>query len=1467
MGSAQLEARQVSHQALLKLEGGSDGPAVQLFEAAKISGVDLAVDADDIATFEVSQQESRRPWSAPKEEWALRWLMKKTKPLDASGKSYRLHSQSWVLFRKMIFRIPPQSLITILHENKLLDILKTTFDDLNTARKEANLSSSTAMGNARKVQNAPEKRGKKRKRQSEPEGAQNVQGEQSVSTDSFPLSEGLLMVSILRFITALISLPSRGHQIQVSGLKSKVRLTLRSNVQTAAFIIGSAYRHAVHAISSWAENENSDSISQLLQLLPSVHTIWDCRTDRSASDSNALSSNDGFATSILPESLALLLQLREHSLHTQFPRLCEILEGTIALFFVLPLRDTFHAKLATVTDAKEKKFDQHLFLFNEFSSRLRDREPHLQIEFLPVLLDVFARAVPRDTFKKESQEGPWLETVFITLAARCGCPPVPAPAWDNTPTDVSILCNLLDIAITRRIRISLPILCEYAKRYSGLFSEHDAVNWNLMANLLRVSVDIVLPNSGLGASKILLTRLVASITGVWLQSEHIDSQTHHIIKNEIVIPLLRGFSNARDLSTFVQLWTDQLQQIQEARKKNAALLQLSTWEDEDVLAAYSDIMRTEPVSQTMERLDDLFSHLNQPTHGYSSAILLDAILPVISAESSATDGNKYLSLLLAALDQELPYLWRLWRLACHFMERSSYTVNFDSQLLDNFLVAGAQLLEDTIQDSLIVRSPSSNHLLAPTHAFKFLVLTVSQDFMGSHVNVFESYIRRLAALMPSLTILDDKKSQQEDVSNVTSFILDLLTIILANPVSFAKISSESRSSLLSATLALSRASDSEIHEKFEEIQRCFISPDWLAAVPSVVPDVVAVVLSHLETGNALDCSVVDMLSSMPAAFIPPHQRVRLLDLLQKRLSLQQNIDGQVAILTLSFMTRLVELPKSSTSQIVSDPTGTWDIAKNLPNSSTCTSLHSAFHNFFMAVLDRVSLLSETKRLEVLRRLASLTLETPAVQFTSQLTSILFFTTTLTLGTLTSPQYEGFLESELLSNRLRSLETDLQSVLSDSLASLYSSSKSATLTKADLDTLGGVLACLQVFDEFHADKKVYKLIQKFDDPRKVMGLDASYVPALKRCRIHFQKIDMEGMAGLLKSCFSMLPAGKLQSEEARRTFHELHRRLSLLEQSQICELLIQIFQEPPDSCNMSNVCLVAGLLFSVLRPVEERDGVVYSTVSPLFSDLCRFLPRSATPETFSMIAENLDYLLHFHTRCLTQWNIDNLLAAVCIALGASGMPQLRNAASPGLLYQRICRILAMLFGQYRQKLSGRMHIVVILMQQLLCCLFIYELRPGAAGVSRAKHKKMTSALPPWITAHDECEISQEPEYAISYTRLLTLLCDPTVSAVQRHAGSRSLSHTSSSKLTDNTKKVKSLAGQHLQYVILEYTVCSLRGRLLPSVKAALVPGLYAILNVMNQEGLRGLNASMDGSTRAVFRGLYDDYKRFGRWDQG
>ena len=194
--------------------------------------------------------------------------------------------------------------------------------------------------------------------------------------------------------------------------------------------------------------------------------------------------------------------------------------------------------------------------------------------------------------------------------------------------------------------------------------------------------------------------------------------------------------------------------------------------------------------------------------------------------------------------------------------------------------------------------------------------------------------------------------------------------------------------------------------------------------------------------------------------------------------------------------------------------------------------------------------------------------------------------------------------------------------------------------------------------------------------------------------------------------------------------------------------------------------------------------------------------------------------------------------------SSSGPQLKSEGSN--VFTGLTRLFGTVLANHRSKLGGRHHLVVLALQGLLRCLFT----PYDSNLNSTQWQQR----PPWLK-----DIKLNNEHATNYARLLTTICDPTVSAVtmskNRHVR----------ELNDETKKARRIAGQHLQYLIMEFCQCQLYGRLEPQVRTALLPGLYAVLDAMTQEILRTVNSALSSSGRAIFKMLYDDYRKFGSWN--
>lgn len=265
------------------------------------------------------------------------------------------------------------------------------------------------------------------------------------------------------------------------------------------------------------------------------------------------------------------------------------------------------------------------------------------------------------------------------------------------------------------------------------------------------------------------------------------------------------------------------------------------------------------------------------------------------------------------------------------------------------------------------------------------------------------------------------------------------------------------------------------------------------------------------------------------------------------------------------------------------------------------------------------------------------------------------------------------------------------------------------------------------------------------------------------------------------------------------------------------------------------------------------------------------------QTFSILLvsqktdiSSLSFFFNKKPRMISQWHIDNTLAAIAIL--SSRLEQTIRAAEsmssrPGLIFTGLCRIFSSMLISHRLKLGGRYHLIVPALQGLLRCLF--SPYPSLS----LKIPTPTSAPSPSLSKRSMISLT----HASLYSRLLTNLCSPTVSAVTPRPRS-----FSSSSLNDETKKARSIAGQHLQYLVMEYCTCQLWGHLTTiagddddgnnkngrmMMREKLMPGIFAVMDVMSAEVKRTVNARLDASGRSIFKRLYEEWRKEGRWKGG
>ena len=219
----------------------------------------------------------------------------------------------------------------------------------------------------------------------------------------------------------------------------------------------------------------------------------------------------------------------------------------------------------------------------------------------------------------------------------------------------------------------------------------------------------------------------------------------------------------------------------------------------------------------------------------------------------------------------------------------------------------------------------------------------------------------------------------------------------------------------------------------------------------------------------------------------------------------------------------------------------------------------------------------------------------------------------------------------------------------------------------------------------------------------------------------------------------------------------------------------------------------------------------------------------------------NYLLMQRTGIVNQNIIDNTLASVAVI--STTVMHKRADIQPQHIIDRLCTIMLTILVRHRRRLLDRYHLVVPALQKLLLCFFV-------PVTGRQNH----NALP--------------TSSATKYVRVLDTLTNPSASAARNvlRRGSGKQQNQSNANLVDDVKAIRRNLSFHLQYLLQTFCQASLDSRLSPEVKEKLLPGLYSVIGSMDTELMRAMNAAMNDSQRAIWKDLYQQWTRFGKWNQ-
>jgi nucleolar pre-ribosomal-associated protein 2 len=227
--------------------------------------------------------------------------------------------------------------------------------------------------------------------------------------------------------------------------------------------------------------------------------------------------------------------------------------------------------------------------------------------------------------------------------------------------------------------------------------------------------------------------------------------------------------------------------------------------------------------------------------------------------------------------------------------------------------------------------------------------------------------------------------------------------------------------------------------------------------------------------------------------------------------------------------------------------------------------------------------------------------------------------------------------------------------------------------------------------------------------------------------------------------------------------------------------------------------------------------------------------------FSVIAKTIELVLEKKT--MKQWNIEVTLSTVArICSKGPAMPE--EACASDKAYPWLCSLVEVIIKRHRHRLEGRFHLVITVLEALLRLLIF----PWPTTNTLSPTPSNTTSTPP--------QTDQEAQ-AARFSRLLTLICEPSVASVTRGQAPGALDSA--------PEAAKKSAAQHMYLVLVLYVKLQLERPVPRGVRAALDPGVYSVLDITPPEGRRVINEAVDASGRAIFREMYKQYVRFGKWN--
>ncbi|KAH0537311.1 hypothetical protein FGG08_005865 [Glutinoglossum americanum] len=1125
---------------------------------------------------------------------------------------------------------------------------------------------------------------------------------------------------------------------------------------------------------------------------------------------------------------------------------------------------------------------------------------------ITLLFEIAIRSSTYSGIKRRTRDILWVEEVFTTLAGSIGLAISPSTTTEIQPGKIDLLERMLDTAIRSDISLSSEVLKSMATNYSNLFSgANKEIRWKLLEKISKLDEDIIYA-SGRTDTK-LLDPLLAQIANLAIpKSTKGDADNNSSIARTILLRLLQTFTRTH-ITGFISHWQKGLEKVERVRVSSGSddaldATRFSLWEDEDLVTNIGCLLVK---SLTLEQIKEIlgFSQLNigrslgrisdpeQNIKTFISLVTLDAIIHGFNQDGVAildlveeNTRSVYGALLqLASSTSRLkPHRWRIWRVLSRIQEfwkaaiattPPGLSLNASpppdtSKLTGHGVHSLLQSALESAHSSLKRGLPGTERqgrnpqrYLEALLAFDFILhmarvqcsipaarteqsaRAVTSDVLDHSVDLLVQCLSQLVASTGFEIAVWDGKPQSVAGEQVLGVALTARLAVYC-PEALLQITSAARVRLFRLLYELASLTHQNWKHTPQTCQLSFariwdglLSNENLLLHAKLKDEIIGALSEFLDAKKSgtpalsAECSDIKALavlnlSKLPLEVFRRGQRERILDILLSTLfhtQAEHKVSNDSLNDQISLILKFMDVPNASATL---DQERSHRYLKSfseslLDNLSNIPSLKS---NLGPLQLIKSSLVVLWPHLEALPGDVADALRDARGKYVR-----------LLLSDLRDLQYRLEKGDPLAHPPVKALMD--AAIELPSLGYTLTDSEMHTVLQAVGETGSLLFPCLlqlRVDGGEEGTTNDPKLSTSdslaatcFDHSQDIIIYTAWF-------SVYLLKLDKTERPSLSHTDWKFL----------RNTFHRFAKSFK---QSGRLSLLLYLKKVAFQDFAFNGECCV--LLLRALIVLDEcadaQPAYASKALSSLYSKLCLNLCQANDFYHFCLIIDAMELITRKKPWVITQWNIDVALSVIASAASSTG-PQISTNHS-GAVYIRLCETTRGILAGHRLNLRGRFHLIVPLMQNLLRCLFLPNRSVGT-------QVEALGSMPQWLSPN----VVAAAPYAIAYARLLRMLCNPAASSV---AGS----NNRHKELTPATAKAHRIAGQHLPYILMEYIQCQLQYRLSPEVKSALIPGLYAILEVSNPQTLRMVNAAMDASGRALFKVLYTDYNRFGKWD--